>query len=153
MDFLVVLGAAAVFAAAVWLLGRGGSGRRTSSRVSGRRGDGEYESYVVGEFDYQDALVEISGGKTEDGVEIHTRARVVFDGFDAEVFIQGKKVGNLSQEMTAELEAALRRKGQRKGGFEVPALINGGRRYWGKNHRFNETQFQVYLDILDPEVE
>jgi hypothetical protein len=153
MELLALFGVAALVAGGIWMLNRRPGGAPAAGKVNGRKGDGEYESYVVGEFDYQDALAEIAGGKTEDGVEIHTRARVVFDGFDAEVFIQGKKVGNLSQEMTAELQAALERRGQLRGGFEVPALINGGRRYWGKNHRFNETQFQVYLDILDPEVE
>lgn len=153
MELLALLAVAALVGGGIWMLNRRPAGGPASGRVNGRRGDGEYESYVVGEGDYQAALAEIAGGKTEDGVEIHTRARVVFDGFDADVFIQDKKVGNLSQEMTAELQAALERRGQLRGSFEVPALINGGRRYWGKNHRFNETQFQVYLDILDPEVE
>jgi len=84
---------------------------------------------VVGESQYQDALLRITGGKTEQGhrlrvsAELRRDPRNEFDRNAVMVLVKGQAVGYLNRELAQSWNPAL---AKFKNRFEVPADIVGG---------------------------
>jgi hypothetical protein len=118
-------------------------------------GDGDFETDVVGESHYQDALAEIAGPKTEAGVDLEVKAQLVpepdnpTDPQAVAVYIQGRKVGHLARDMAAQWVAIQARRGETGQVVEVDANITGGWRQALQGGGFSEGAFGVTLDVLD----
>lgn len=112
-------------------------------------GDGDFECEVVGESNYQAALVKITGGKTKDGHELDCVADLVpeptnrHDRNAIMVQINGHLVGYLCRPHAAALSDILSQKGI--AGAQANAVIVGG---WARRTSRNaEGHFGVKLDI------
>lgn len=111
--------------------------------------DGEYETDVVGESHYQDALERICGGRTEEGHEFACLATLKpepdnpHDPNAVAVWIQGEKVGYLARPMAAAFIIS----SQNNAVSEVTcdALIVGG---WDRGER-GMGHFGVRLDLFN----
>jgi hypothetical protein len=118
-------------------------------------GDGEFETEVVGESHYQDALAKIAGPKTSAGVDLAVRARLVpepdnpHDSNAVAIYVQGLKVGHLPRDMAAEWVETLRRRGDARAVIEVDANITGGWLRKRRDGKISEGSFGVSLDIFD----
>ena len=123
--------------------------------VQSLEGDGDFETEIVGESYYQDALAEIAGPKTPAGVDLDVRARLVpepdnpHDSNAVAVYIQGRKVGHLPRDMAAEWAETLRRRGDPRAVVEVDANITGGWLRKRRDGKISEGSFGVSLDIFD----
>jgi len=160
MDLVAQIAMMAGFGAALWVLARAfGMGRtRPAARAAAvhqLEGDGDFETEVVGESYYQDALAEIAGPKTQAGVDLDVKARLVpepdnpHDANAVAVYIQGRKVGHLPRDMAAEWVAILTRRGDPQRIVEVDANITGGWRRERRDGSISEGAFGVALDIFD----
>lgn len=115
--------------------------------------DGDYETDVVGESHYQDALAEICGGKTRDGHERDCTATLRLepenphDGNAVAVWIEGRKVGYLARQLAATFTAAAHRNGVNQ--VTCGAMIVGG---WDRGSR-GAGHFGVKLDLFNDEDE
>lgn len=111
-------------------------------------GEGYFDFDIVGEQSYQDALAQIAGPKTEDGVELLCEAVVKpepenpHDSSAVAVYIRGYKVGYLSRTEAKAWVAALSRNGLAGQSFLVDAMIVGG---WRRKN--DEGHYGVKLDI------
>lgn len=126
-------------------------GKRTPPRtnlVATIQGPGTFPLHIVGESHYQDALSDITGGKTPDGVDMIVDADLVledsnpYDSKAVRVDIQGRTVGHLDRDTARSY-----RQRAREGGFygikgRCKAQIRGGWKYPG-----SEGHFGVWLDI------
>ncbi len=96
-------------------------------------GPGTYRVDIIGESRYQDALREIAGGNTVDGVEKFVKAVLVledgnqFDPMAVRVDIDGKTVGYLSRENARQYRAQLTKVGDPRLTGLCGAVIRGGR--------------------------
>lgn len=111
-------------------------------------GDGDYETDVVGESHYQDALSEICGGKTEAGHERECQATLKpepenpHDANAVGVWIEGRKVGHLARSMAVGFSDAMRKRGVAE--LTCGAVIVGG---WAR--KSGTGHFGVRLDLDD----
>ena len=160
MDLLTQIGLLVLFGGVVWglarLLGIGRPARSAPAAVVHElEGDGDFETDVVGESYYQDALEAIAGPKTKSGVELEVKARLVpepenpHDANAVAVYIEGRKVGHLPRDMAAEWVATLARRGDPQRVIEVDASITGGWRRERRGGGISEGSFGVSLDIFD----
>jgi hypothetical protein len=112
-------------------------------------GDGDYDCEVVGESHYQDALSQITGGKTENGHEFACVAFLEPEPTNANdrnavmVVIEGLKVGYLSKPHAAAMSYILKKHKADAG--QADAIIVGG--WSGRGGRKAEGHFGVRLDI------
>jgi hypothetical protein len=160
MDLVTQIALMVLFGVVVWglakLFGMGRPARAAPAvAVHELEGDGDFETDVVGESYYQDALAEIAGPKTKSGVDLEVKARLVpepdnpHDAKAVAVYIQGRKVGHLPRDMAAEWVETLTRRGDPRRIVEVDANITGG---WLRERRgggISEGSFGVTLDIFD----
>ena len=160
MDLFIEVAMMAGFGLALWGLAKVfGMGRPRPAApavaVQQLEGDGDFETDVVGESYYQDALAEIAGPKTKAGVDLDVKARLVpepdnpHDANAVAVYIQGRKVGHLPRDMAAEWVASLTRRGDPRRIVEVDANITGGWRRERRDGKISEGSFGVSLDIFD----
>ena len=160
MDLVVQIAMMVGFGVALWGLAKVfGMGRprppAPAAAVHQLEGDGDFETDVVGESYYQDALAEIAGPKTKAGVDLDVKARLVpepdnpHDANAVAVYIQGRKVGHLPRDMAAEWVATLTRRGDPRRIVEVDANITGGWRRERRDGKISEGSFGVSLDIFD----
>lgn len=160
MDLVVQIAMMVGFGLALWGLAKVfGMGRprppAPAAAVHQLEGDGDFETDVVGESYYQDALAEIAGPKTKAGVDLDVKARLVpepdnpHDANAVAVYIQGRKVGHLPRDMAAEWVATLTRRGDPRRIVEVDANITGGWRRERRDGKISEGSFGVSLDIFD----
>lgn len=113
------------------------------------KGNGEYQLEVVGESRYQDALEEICGPRTDEGVEKTAIATIVFeddnpkDNLAVRIDIEGKTVGHLSKPFARLIRETMTEKGYAGVTRNCAAMIRGG---WdrGKGDKGN---FGVRLDF------
>ena len=113
-------------------------------------GDGRFETLVVGESHYQDALEAICGPRCEEGEDREVTATLICDdanSFDANavrVDIDGRTVGHLSRDSAALYRAHLREKGFGKSPATCTARITGG---WARGPR-GAGHYGVAPDVL-----
>jgi hypothetical protein len=112
-------------------------------------GPGTFTFDIVGEASYQPALESLCGGRTEDGADVVTEARLVcedsnrYDSNAVRVDIDGNTVGYLSRDSARHYRKELERRGHGKRDVLCEAEIRGG---WdrGENDRGH---FGVKLDL------
>lgn len=120
-----------------------------------RDGDGSYETEIVGESHYQDALRAIAGPEAPSGHQLEVRAQLIpepsnpHDGNAVAVFINGQKVGYLARDLAAVWTALLIRRGHPSATMEVDALITGGWRRERADGSVSEGHYGVKLDLVD----
>lgn len=96
------------------------------------RGGGAFALAVVGESQYQEALDDICGGRTEDGHRRETRAVLVlengnrYDPLAVRVDIDGEPVGYLTRDKARKYRSRLAALGVPAVPFSCPAQIRGG---------------------------
>jgi len=160
MELIAQIGLTVLLGAALWALSKVFGGARKPAPVPRRavrqmEGDGDFETDVVGESHYQDALAEIAGPKTEAGVDLEVKAQLVpepdnsTDPQAVAVYIQGRKVGHLARDMAAQWVAIQARRGETGQVVEVDANITGGWRQALQGGGVSEGAFGVTLDVLD----
>ena len=160
MELIAQVGLTVLLGAALWALSKvfGGTRKPTPGprrAVRQMEGDGDFETDVVGESHYQDALAEIAGPKTEAGVDLEVKAQLVpepdnpTDPQAVAVYIQGRKVGHLARDMAAQWVAIQARRGETGQVVEVDANITGGWRQALQGGGTSEGAFGVTLDVLD----
>lgn len=160
MDLFIQVAIMAGFGLALWGLAKVfGMGRPRPAApavaVQQLEGDGDFETEVVGESYYQDALAEIAGPKTSAGVDLDVKARLVpepdnpTDPQAVAVYIEGRKVGHLAQDLAAQWVRIQARRGETGQVVEVDANITGGWRQELRGGGTSEGAFGVTLDILD----
>jgi hypothetical protein len=160
MELIAQIGLTVLLGAALWALSKvfGGAQKPTPGprrAVRQMEGDGDFETDVVGESHYQDALAEIAGPKTEAGVDLEVKAQLVpepdnpTDPQAVAVYIQGRKVGHLARDMAAQWVAIQARRGETGQVVEVDANITGGWRQALQGGGVSEGAFGVTLDVLD----
>ena len=112
-------------------------------------GDGDFECEVVGESHYQDALTQITGGKTREGHEFECTALLTpepenpNDKHAVFVTIDGRKVGYLNRQHAKAMTVILRN--HKLGGAEAAAVIVGG--WTGRAGHKSDGHYGVRLDI------
>ncbi len=112
-------------------------------------GDGSYRCPVVGESQYQDALGQITGGKTEDGHEFECVAVLEpepsnpYDSNAVAVRINGQTVGYLSKPLARAMCVTLKQ--HNLAGVQVGAVVVGG--WASRKGRKPEGHYGVKLDI------
>lgn len=159
MDLVAQVGLLVLFGLAAWGVSKlFGTARRVGQgpapAVRQMEGDGDFETDVVGESHYQDALAEIAGPKTEAGVDLEVKAQLVpepdnpTDPQAVAVYIQGRKVGHLARDLAAQWVAIQGRRGETGQIVEVDANITGGWRQALQDGGTSEGAFGVTLDIL-----
>jgi hypothetical protein len=113
------------------------------------KGNGMYQLEVVGESYYQDALEQICGPRTDEGVEMNVIAEMVWDNNNpmdnlaVRIDIEGKTVGHLSKPF-----ARLIRETMAEAGYEgvkkyCNAIIRGG---WDRG-KGDKGHYGVRLDF------
>ena len=114
--------------------------------------DGDYETEVVGESHYQDALETICGGRTEQGHELECEATLKLEPDNAHdanavgVWIEGRQVGYLARGFAVSVSAAARRHGVSE--IFCDALVVGG---WSGAK--DDGHFGVKLDLQEDDLE
>ena len=129
-----------------WLFG-------TPKRCGRLIGGHEFDYPVVGEGSYQKALAAITGGKTEDGVQIYCVAHLVpeprnkYDPNAVSVIIRGQKVGYLSRDDARRMLQVLKR--ALCGSAATEAVVVGG---WKRKRKGapDEGHFGVRLNAALP---
>lgn len=112
-------------------------------------GDGKFETEVVGESHYQDALYSIAGGHRRDGVVLRCDAELILDDgnrYDdkaVRVEISGRAVGHLSRNVARKYRKTLAKLGKPRIVGVVSAEIRGG---WDRGGS-DVGQFGVWLDL------
>lgn len=108
---------------------------------------------VVGESNYQDALIKLAGGKKkEEGVEIHTIATLVpeqsnpYDPNAIIVQIDGNLVGYIPRQAALTLQPIIRKFTERGETCTCSAIIKGG---WYRSKR-DQGYFGVVLNLAEP---
>jgi hypothetical protein len=160
MDLVAQVGLLVLFGLAAWGVSKlfGGArraGQGPAPAVRQMEGDGDFETDVVGESHYQDALAEIAGPKTEAGVDLEVKAQLVpepdnpTDPQAVAVYIEGRKVGHLARDLAAQWVAIQARRGETGQIVEVDANITGGWRQALRGGGTSEGAFGVTLDLLD----
>ncbi len=111
-------------------------------------GPQRYETEVVGESHYQQALDKLAGPKTDDGVRVECNASLVLeignkhDANAIRVDISKKTVGYLSRDDASDVRTELMDMGIKPGqSVVVKAVIAGG--HTGEN-------YGVWLDLPEP---
>ena len=128
-----------------WLLGN----KKQSKQIVHLEGDGSFELEIVGESFYQDALDNITGGKTEDGYEMEVEAMLNYDDdnpYDNKaiaVSIEGEKVGHLSRKLARQFRERMEETGCPGASAVCKALIVGG---WDRGNG-DRGDFGVKLDL------
>jgi len=113
------------------------------------KGPGEYEFDIVGESHYQKNLSKITGGKTVDGVQHRTHARIVmeddnpYDKKAVRVDIEGRTVGHLAKADARHYRRQMKKLGHEDADAICDAMIIGG---W-KRSRKDTGSFGVKLDL------
>lgn len=125
------------------LFGRGKAPERDEVTIEP---SGDYAVQVVGESRFQRELEQISGGRTEDGVDCELAAALVLDGAGSfAVFLGQQRVGSLSRETADMLFAKLDEIGaQRDSVVRCGAVIRGG---WWRDGGADVGMFGVRLDF------
>lgn len=150
---LELLALAAVIGAAWFaygfLRGYGGGGSFTARTEGHIRGAGRFACDVVGESHYQDNLLRIAGGRTEDSAELKKTATLILDDGNphdsnaVKVFIDGLAVGHLPRQLARTWRGSLRKQGLPVGNYTCDAMVVGG---WSRG-RGNTGHFGVRLDV------
>ena len=102
------------------------------------KGNGKYQLEVVGESYYQDALEEICGPRTDEGVEKATIATIVWeddnpkDNLAVRIDIEGKTVGYLSRPYARLVRETVAEAGYGGVTTRCNAIIRGG---WDRGER------------------
>lgn len=145
-SILVIL----VLAAIVYFLWRNRSFQRVGPSVQGYLpGPGTYEFEIVGESRYQDVLVTICGGRTEDSAEhmteavLHLEDSNPHDNLAVRVDIDGRTVGYLSRKDARSYRKQLKQLGHERIVCKCDAMIVGG---WRRS-RTDQGHFGVKLDL------
>ena len=113
-------------------------------------GSEEYGFDIVGESNYQRALSDICGGRSEDGADHDCEALLQpeptnpHDKNAVQVFIEDRLVGYLSRDAAANYHAEMRRLGHRDGKSVCDAVIRGG---WKGRRGRGDGHFGVKLDL------
>lgn len=116
------------------------------------KGNGKYQLEVVGESHYQDALEEICGPRTDEGVEKTVTAELVFeddnpmDNLAVRIDIEGKTVGYLSRPFARLVRETVAEAGYAGVPVRCNAVIRGGwdRGSRGKGHYGVRLDFPMY---------
>lgn len=114
-------------------------------------GSGTFSTQVVGESHYQENLEKISGGRTEDGVELTTTAELIhaddnpYDKEAIRVQISGMPVGHLSRSDARRFRDRMRSDGYAGVIAKCAAKIRGG---WDREGN-DIGHFGVVLDLPD----
>jgi len=115
-------------------------------------GSGYYDHDIVGEANYQDALNDICGGKTDDGHEHECMALLIeeptnqYDRNAVKVTISGQTVGYLSRGDAVAYKRALAAAGLSGKAAQVDAVIVGG---WERGRR-GSGHYGVKIDMEMP---
>ena len=113
------------------------------------KGNEKYQLEVVGESFYQDALEEICGPRTDEGVENNATATLIFeddnpkDNLAVRIDIEGKTVGYLSRPFARLIRQTLAEAGYAGVTVHCNAIIRGG---WDRGNR-GKGQYGVRLDV------
>jgi hypothetical protein len=113
----------------------------------------EYSVDVVGESNYQQALEQLAGGRTKDGVNVAKKATLVLEGSNphdplaVRVDIDGVKVGYLARPSARAHRQTLESAGTPHRNATCPALITGG---WDRGQK-GRGHFGVKLDLCHME--
>ena len=113
------------------------------------KGNGLYQLEVVGESYYQDALKEICGPRTEEGVEKEVLATMVWeddnpkDDLAVRIDIDGKTVGYLSKPFARLFRQTVADAGYGRVPTQCKAIITGG---WDRGKR-GKGNYGVRLDF------
>lgn len=127
-----------------WLFGRSDPPRRAELP-----GPGTFSVEIVGESYYQDALNEIAGGKTFEGVEKVVEAQLVLEDSNPKdpkavrVDVDGRPVGYLSREVARQYRTRLADAGHPQVDAFCKAVIRGG---WDRGGG-DTGHFGVWLDL------
>lgn len=112
-------------------------------------GQGTFNTEIVGEAQYQDALQKIAGKKTAQSKEHYCVAVLYcerdnpYDPNAVAVFVDDRKVGYLSRDMAAAWRKALAKRYDPLPQIEVDAVVVGG---WKDS--FSEGHFGLKLDLF-----
>ncbi len=133
-----------------WLFGGPTSGSSESSDKGGYlKGPGNFAFPIVGESNYQDALEEICGGRTEKGFNktvytfLHHEDDNPYDNMAIQVLIDGKTVGYLNREHARQYRKKLVDAGHPNMFMGCSAMIRGG---WDRGGG-DKGYFGVVLDL------
>ena len=123
-------------------------GTQSSLRITG---NGDFSLEVVGESNYQPALLKIAGAKEKEGKQIYTTATIKHDKYNkydenaCAVYINELQVGHLPRDVAKNVVKKLfRSSSSTASSFEVDALIVGG---WHNKQNGSEGHFGVKLDM------
>ena len=128
-----------------WLRGN----KKQTKQIIHLKGDGSFALEIVGESFYQDALENITGGKTEDGHEMEVEALLNYDDdnpYDNKaiaVSVEGEIVGYLSRKLARQFRDRMEETGCPGESAVCKALIVGG---WDRGNG-DEGHFGVRLDL------
>lgn len=112
-------------------------------------GDGSYSADIVGESNYQDALMRICGGKKEESAESKQTAVLVledsnpYDDKAVKILIEGHCVGYLSRADARRFRQFVKGQGFTDIHYAAKARIVGG---WKRGN--DEGSFGVKLDLV-----
>lgn len=134
----------------LWKTTRSSKSAPGSNLTAKLPGPGTYSVDIVGESKYQNALAEICGGKTPDGVENFVKASIVlentnkYDSNAVRIDIEDRTVGYLSRENACQYRQKLKEAGH-PGLTEAicDAVIRGG---WDRG-RGDTGHFGVKIDL------
>ena len=108
------------------------SSKKKAQQIWRIDGPGDFEIEVVGESHYQDALENITGGKTEDGHEMEKDALLIhhdenpYDNQAVVVSIEGEIVGYLNRKLARQFRVKMKEAGVAGQPAVCRALIVGG---------------------------
>jgi hypothetical protein len=153
VDILLLLIVAVIVAVVVW--GRSSARARTSMTQAGgsdavtHRGRGVFQTGVVGESHYQQALETLCGGRSQDGANKYVSAMLVLEDSNpsdkraVRVDINGRTVGYLSKPDARTYRKCLAKDGHGRASAMCRAIIRGG---WDRGDG-DRGHFGVLLDL------